>query len=219
MVQYGNSLGVTFGFLTILGVLNEHLSLLVPCYLPTKVICVRNKDKPWFDDKCRHAFGLKQEAHLWWTHDRSRVNWEEFVRYQVRANETYSEANRQFSDRNRYVLMNVQSPHKWWSTLKSAVFSSSSSLPPLVSEGGGLVCESVGKADLLLDHFDRKQSREAVDLLLTCHLSPSLTTFVFRSSEVRSSCLTWTLVMALTHWECFLFLLRELLMLSPPVLV
>ena len=34
----------------------------------------------------------------------------------------------------------------------------------------GLVCESVGKADLLSDHFDSKQSREAVDLLLTCHL-------------------------------------------------
>ena len=118
--------------------------------------------------------GLKQEAHLRWTSDRSRVNWEEFVRCQVRANETYSEAKRQFSDRNRDVLMTVQSPHKWWSTLKSAVFGSSSSLPQLVSEGGGLVCESVGKADLPLDHFDSKQSREAVDLPLTCHPSPSL---------------------------------------------
>ena len=37
--------------------------------------------------------------------------------------------------------MNVQSPHKRWSTLKSTVFGSSSSLPPLVSEGIGLVCE------------------------------------------------------------------------------
>ena len=67
----------------------------------------------------------------------------------MRANETYSEAKRHFSDRNRDVLMNVQSLHKWWSTLKSEVFGSSSSLPPLVSEGGGLVCESVGKTDLL----------------------------------------------------------------------
>ena len=81
--------------------------------------------------------------------------------------------------------MNVQSPHKWWSTLKSGLFGSSSSLPPLVSEVGGLVCESVGKADLLSDHFDNKQSREAVDLPLTCHLSPSFSTFAFRSSEVR----------------------------------
>ena len=65
------------------------------------------------------------------------------------------------------------------------MFGSSSSLPPLVSEGGGLVCDSIGKADLMSDHFNSKQSRKAVDLLLTCHPSPSLTTFAFTSSEVR----------------------------------
>ena len=53
---------------------NESLSLLVGRYVPTRVIRVRNKDKPWFDDQCKHAFGLKQEAHLRWTHDRSGVN-------------------------------------------------------------------------------------------------------------------------------------------------
>ena len=79
-------------------VLNERLSLLVGRYVPTKVIRVRNKDKSWSDDQCRHAFGPKQEAYLRWTRDRSLVNCEEFVRYQVRANETYSEAKRQFSD-------------------------------------------------------------------------------------------------------------------------
>ena len=80
--------------------------------------------------------------------------------------------------------MNVQSHHQWWSTLKSALYCSSSSLPPLVSEGGGLECKSVGKADLLSDNFDSKQSREAVDLPLTCHPSPSFTTFEF-SGRVR----------------------------------
>ena len=37
---------------------------------------------------------------------------------------------------------------------KSAVFGMSTSMPPLVGGGGGLVCESVGKADLPADHFD-----------------------------------------------------------------
>ena len=60
-------------------ILNEHLSLLVGRYVPTKIIHVRNKDKPWFDDQCRRAFDLKQEVHLRWTRDRSRVNWDEFV--------------------------------------------------------------------------------------------------------------------------------------------
>ena len=86
---------------------------------------------------------------------------------------------------NSDILMNAQSPHKWWSTLKSAVFGLSSSLPPLVFGTGGLVCESVGKADLLSDHVDGKQSSESVDLPLTCHPSARLTSFAFRSSEVR----------------------------------
>ena len=48
-------------------VLNEHLLLQVGRFVQTKIIRVRNKDKPWFNDQCRHAFGLKQEAHLRWT--------------------------------------------------------------------------------------------------------------------------------------------------------
>ena len=48
-----------------------------------------------------------------------------------------------------------------------------------------MVCESVGKADKLSDHFDGKQSMESVDLPLTCHPSPRLTILDFRSIEVR----------------------------------
>ena len=42
--------------------------------------------------------------------------------------------------------------------------SSDSSLPPLIGGGGGLVCESVGKAELLSSHFDCKQSSGPIDL-------------------------------------------------------
>ena len=47
------------------------------------------------------------------------------------------------------------------------------------------MCESVGKADLLSDNFDGKQSRESVDVPLTCHPFLSLTSFSFRLSKVR----------------------------------
>ena len=46
------------------------------------------------------------------------------------------------------------------------------------------MCESVDKTDLFSDHFDDKQSRESVDLPLTCYQSPKLSSFAFRSSEV-----------------------------------
>ena len=99
------------------------------------------------------------------------------------------------------------------------MFGSSSSLPPLISQGGELVCETVGKADLLSDHFDSKQSREAVDLPLTCHPSPGLTTFAFRSSEVRRLLLDLDPYGGTDPLGMFPLFLRELLMLFPPVLV
>ena len=52
MAQYRICPGVTFGLLT-----NEHQSLLVARYVPTKVIPLCNKDGAWFDDQCRRDFG------------------------------------------------------------------------------------------------------------------------------------------------------------------
>ena len=40
-------------------VLNKNVSLLVGRYEPTKVIRVRNKDNPWFDEQCRRVFDRK----------------------------------------------------------------------------------------------------------------------------------------------------------------
>ena len=97
---------------------------------------MHNRDMPWFDDQYRCAFGLKQEVHHRLPRDRSRVNYEEVILCQVRTNELYLEAKRQFIVTHRDVLMNDQSQHKWWYTIKPEVFGSFSSLPPLV--GGGV---------------------------------------------------------------------------------
>ena len=75
------------------------------------------------------------------------------------------------------------------------------------------MCESVRKVDLLSDHFDSKQSREAVDLLLTCHPSSSLTTFAFRSREVRRLLLDLDPYGDTDPLGMFFFFFRELLML------
>ena len=90
----------------------------------------------------------------------------------MRANEPTRRPSVSLVSETGMLLMNAQSPHKWWSIIKSAVFGLSSSLPPLDGGGGGLMCKLVGKADLLLDYFDRMQSRESVYLLLPCHPSP-----------------------------------------------
>ena len=126
VVHYRICTIVTFGLHAdnTVEVLNERLLQLVGRYVSSKAIRVCNKDKPWFDDQYRHAFGLKQDSHLRWTRDRSWVDWEGLVHCQLRANETMSEGNRQFSVRKTDVLMNAQSPHKCLSTLKSVLFGS-----------------------------------------------------------------------------------------------
>ena len=78
-------------------------------------------------------------------------------------------------------------------------------------------CESVFKADLLSGNFDSKQSREAVDLPLTCHPSPSLTTF--RSREVRRLLLDLDPYGGTDRLGMYPLFFRELLMLWTPVLV
>ena len=71
-----------------------HLSLLVGRFVKTKVICVRNKEKSWFINDCRCAFDHRQETHLRWTRDHSRVNRDKFVHYQRMTNVVYAEAER-----------------------------------------------------------------------------------------------------------------------------
>ena len=78
------------------------------------------------------------------------------------------------------------------------------------------MCESVGKADLLSDNFDSKHSRKAVDLPLTCHPSLSLTTFAFRSSEVRRILLDLDPYGGTDQWGMFpLFLKRTADVMAP----
>ena len=81
------------------------------------------------------------------------------------------------------------------------------------------MCESVGKADLLSDHFNGKQSRASVNLPLTCHQSQRLTFFALRSSEVRRLLLDLDPYGGSDPFGMFALFLRKLVMIWPPVLV
>ncbi len=167
-----------------IAILNDHLHSIVERFVPSRVLTLRTGDKPWFDDRCRMAYELKQSAYNRWKLNRTADNWNEFRVKQNRAAVIYSEAERSHSDRAKDILGNAENPHKWWSTLKSSVFGVDPSLPPLISEGGGLVSDSKAKADLLLRHFDSKQLRDDITIPSGCHECPQFTSFAFRSSEV-----------------------------------
>ena len=151
-------------------VLNEQLSRLVWRFTPTKVMRVRNKDKPWFNDDRMHAFfgGML-----------SRVNWDEVFHCQVRAKEVYAEA---VYARSRDVLMNAQCPQRWYCPLLSllclAWLRLFLSLVWVVDW-----FESLLKRRTYCQTILSMPSRDPVDLTSSYLSSPSLTIFAFRSCE------------------------------------
>ena len=80
----------------------------------------------------------------------------------------YDVADRDHRARARETMLSTNNSHKWWSTLKSAVFGARSAVPPLVGNGAAIVSDSACKANLFLRHFDEKQSREEVTIPQTC---------------------------------------------------
>ena len=152
------------------GQLEQLLGQLIRRFVPVRVIRKRSRDKPWFDDACRRAFDNKQAVYYHWASNRTAFNYDEFRRAQREANHVYALAEQQYNERSRETLSATGNVHKWWSTLKSAVFGSDPSTPPLIGDGGKLVADPVEKANLLMRHFDSKQCRDPFFLSLTCHV-------------------------------------------------
>ena len=79
--------------------------------------------------------------------------------------------------------------------LKFGFISSSSHLSLTMRGGGGLVCDSFGRSEMMSAQFDGKQSRHHVH-------QPS-------TSIRLPICLIWIPMASLTHLVCFLFFLKR----------
>lgn len=164
--------------------LNRRLLEIVQRRVPVRTILIRSCDKPWFDTSCIRACQAKQEVYNGWKRNRTDAHWNAYVECRRHSAAVYATAEREFNVRSRNVLASEVSSHKWWATLKSAVFGSDSSLPPLLDTGGSLVNSPIEKANLLNRHFDSKQCRDGIELPLTCHPEVSFSSFAFRSNEI-----------------------------------
>ena len=88
----------------------------------------------WFDDLCVLAPRAKQRAYLAWSSSRAQADFQEHRGFVVMLSVCMS-----FNERSKGILTNAPNPRKWCSTVKTAVFGMSSSLPPLLDREGRLV--------------------------------------------------------------------------------
>ena len=118
--------------------------------------------------------------------NRSDLTWNNFVRLRSVANEVYSCAEREYNSGVKETLENATQSHKWWSTLKSALFGIDDGMPPLFKPDGTLTHCPKEKSTLFANVFDEKQSSEEVIVPQYCHPEPKLTTIAFRSREIKN---------------------------------
>ena len=153
--------------------------------IPSRVVTFRNKDKAWFNNDCKRAYLEKQEAYNLWKRNRSDLIWNSYVQLRSAAQEVYAFAEREFNHGIKETLLGATQPHKWWSTLKSALFGVDDGMPPLLKPDGSLTHCPKEKASLLANVFDGKQSDEVLTLPQSCHPEAKLTTIAFRSREIE----------------------------------
>ena len=92
---------------------------------------------------------------------------------------------RKHNDGVRETLIGTTNSHKWWSTLKTAVFGVDVAVPPLLRPDGSLTLCPKEKAALFADVFDSKQSNDSLILPQSCFPEAELTTFALRFGEVK----------------------------------
>ena len=111
--------------------------------------------------------------------------WDNYVHYRAAAQRVYNTAEQEFNAATKGTLRDTVNPHKFWTTLKSALFGNDPSMPPLLKPDGSITHDPKKKAELLADVFDGKQSNINLTLPDTCFPEPKLSKIAFRSSEVR----------------------------------
>ena len=82
---------------------------------------------------------------------------------QICCTRSYAFAEREYNHDTKEKLLGATQPHKWWFTLKSALFGVDDGMPPLLKPDGFLTHCPKEKATLFANLFDGKQSDEVFD--------------------------------------------------------
>ena len=126
----------------------------------------------------------KQEAYQLWRRNCFDITWNNYVRRNA-AQKTYAAAEKEYNDSVRDTLIGTANSHKWWSTLKTALFGVDVAVPPLFRPNGSLTHCPKEKAALFADVFDGKQRNNSLSMPQSCFPEAELTSFAFRSGEVN----------------------------------
>ena len=157
--------------------MNDAFEGIIVRRIPSRVIEFCIKDKAWFNEDCKRANLAKQEVDQLWRRNCSDITRNNHANLSNAAQETYAAVGKEYSDSVRDTLTGTTNSHKWWSTLKTALFGVDVAVPPLLRRNGSLTHCPKEKAVLCVDVFDGKQSNDSLTMPRLCFPEAELTTF------------------------------------------
>ena len=93
--------------------------------------CIKNKT--WFNKDCKRTNLAKQKAYQLWRRNCSDITRNSYVNLRNAAQETYAAVEKEYNDSVRDTLIGTANSHKWWSTLRSALFGVDAAASPLLT--------------------------------------------------------------------------------------
>ena len=145
--------------------MNDGFERIIVRHIPPRVMKFCIKDKAWFNEDCKRANLAKQEVYQLSRKIRSDTTWNNYVNLRNTAQETCAAAEKEYNDGVRDTLIGTTNSHKWWFTLKTALFGVDVAVPPLLRPDGSLAHCPKEKAALLLMCLIVNR----VKIVLLCH--------------------------------------------------
>ena len=133
--------------------MNDGFERIIVRRIPSRVVKFCIKDKAWINGDCKRANLAKQEAYQLWRRNCSDITWNNYVNLRNADQETYAAAEKEYNDDVRDTLFGTTNSHKWWSTVKTALFGVDVAVPPILRPDGSIAHCPKEKAALFADVF------------------------------------------------------------------
>jgi len=106
-------------------------------YIPSKLVTIRPRDKPWFTNDVRRAFRKRDRAHKTWKTNKTPANYEHYNTLRHEANLTKHAAKENYNSKlsDRLIDPNTSSKQYWHITKQLYGSKVQRGIPPLIKNG------------------------------------------------------------------------------------
>ena len=134
---------------------NESFLNIARTYIPNKVVKIRTKDKPWFNNKLRKLLRQKNKMHKNAKYTNSVVDWEHFRECRNKYTEHLRSSEKNYKNllANKLNINTNINPKGWWHLARQFMGKTKDSQIPPMTHGNNDLVDNLSKANAFNEAF------------------------------------------------------------------